>query len=148
MQTKVWGPAAWFYFHSVMHHYPDDPSEKDIIRYRQFLLSFADTLPCEECREDFSALVNNYVTHDEYFLGKRNMIEMGYELHNKVNEKIGNVYSVTSEDVVEKYSRYETRDSNIAYEMEYSVLKESDSMNNGILIVASIVIIYLFYKYV
>lgn len=142
IQPKVWGPAAWFFFHSVMHNYPEEPCEDDYIRYHNFLITFADILPCEECRRDFSQLVYEYMQDSTFFESRENMIILGYHLHDKVNEKIGNKYDISEEKLIEKYSEYEVEGC-VPYEMEYEIVKSNKSMleNYKYLIVGSACII-------
>ena len=122
IQPKVWGPAAWFFFHSVMHNYPEQPSEDDRIRYSNFLVTFADVLPCEECRTDFSQLVYDYGQDPTFFESRENMILLGYHLHERVNEKIGNKYDFSEEKLINKYNKYEVEGCD-PYEMEYEVVR-------------------------
>ena len=127
IQPKVWGPAAWFFFHAVMHNYPEEPCQADHIRYNNFLVTFADILPCEECREDFSKLVYEYTCDHSFFESRENMIILGYTLHDRVNQKIGSKYKISEEKLIDKYSQYEV-DGCVPYEMEYEVVKMNKSI--------------------
>ena len=151
IQPKIWGPAAWFFFHSVMHNYPIDPSENNITEYKQFLTSFANVLPCPTCKDDFTSLVNEYIVDDSYFTTKNQMVYLGYLLHDRVNEKIGNKYDITPDKVLETYKLYESDPKNAQYEMEYQIEKiESDNhifSNKWMILMLLIIACYVSYRF-
>lgn len=148
IQPKVWGPAAWFFFHSVMHNYPDNPSQEDADRYRNFLIYFADILPCEVCRKDFKKLVQEFLKDTTFFESKENMILLGFHLHKKVNEKIGNKYNISEEKLIQKYSQYEVEGC-YPYEMQYKVVKvNKNSLGDyKYLIAGGVIIFFLIFIY-
>ena len=151
IQPKVWGPAAWFFFHSVMHNYPNNPTQYDITEYKQFLVSFANVLPCPSCRTDFSSLINEYIVDDNYFTSQKQMIYLGYALHDRVNEKIGNKYDITPEKVHDTYELYKASPKTPLYEMEYQIDKISEDnhilTNKWVLLMLLIIACYVSYRF-
>ena len=50
MLTSVWGPSLWHYLHTMSFNYPDNPTKKEKIHYRDFILQLQHVLPCKYCR--------------------------------------------------------------------------------------------------
>ena len=52
----TWGPEGWKFIHYVTIGYPRNPTNQDKIKYRNFLTSLQDVIPCSIC-------ANNYKKH-------------------------------------------------------------------------------------
>lgn len=49
IQSDVWGPVLWSYFHMWSLSYPIKPTQDDKLRYSKTFISVLDTLPCSAC---------------------------------------------------------------------------------------------------
>jgi hypothetical protein len=96
MTTKVWGPPAWFFLHSIAMAYPkkideDNPRHIEIKKKMyNFLSSLGFILPCPICGDSY----NNYIKQKDYQIlnhldSRQNLTYFLYKIHNKVNEKLG-----------------------------------------------------------
>ena len=54
-QTKVWGPYAWFFLHTVTLNFAPERSEG----YLLFFKSLADVLPCGACRDNYKRIISS-----------------------------------------------------------------------------------------
>ena len=94
MLTAAWGSVAWVFLHCVTFGYPFeiDPTNPEHIEkqndYYKFFYYLGKVLPCKYCRasyQDFFVerpLVNS--------LGnRRDICKWLYDIHNKVNDKLG-----------------------------------------------------------
>ena len=58
MRTKVWGPPAWVFLHTVAHNYPLKPTRQDRKNYKNFFTnSYAEEITL---REDTLTIKNTY----------------------------------------------------------------------------------------
>jgi hypothetical protein len=53
MQTRIWGPSAWFLLHCIATNYPVKASVAQRRAHANFLLSLQRVLPCRYCRDNF-----------------------------------------------------------------------------------------------
>ena len=54
MQSAIFGPVFWTAIHLVSFNFPVQPSCADKERYKRWLLSTGEVLPCRYCRENFA----------------------------------------------------------------------------------------------
>lgn len=103
--TKVWGPNLWKSIHFITFGYPIDPSEEIKEKYKNWLIGIGDVMPCKYCRESYKIFINEgYAKLDENSLKDReSLIEWGWKIHNKVNEKLGIDYKTELDDLHCKY---------------------------------------------
>lgn len=86
-QTKVWGPAAWFFLHMVSFNYMPEKAKE----YKRFFTSLKDVLPCGACRENYSKLLKTMPMDDS--LNSRNDFAFWlFKVHNRV---ANDIYSKT-----------------------------------------------------
>lgn len=96
MKTKVWGPTAWFFLHSMTLAYPKkiDINNRYHIAIKDsmyhFLTNLGNVLPCPLCGDSY----NKYIQEDEFkiekHLGSRqDLFTFIYKIHEKVNDKLG-----------------------------------------------------------
>lgn len=84
--TEFFGPCAWKFLHAVSFTYPEDPSELDKERYRDFYAALMHVLPCPGCRINYSQKWNTYPIQ----LGSRDdLSKWVYDIHDKVNTSVG-----------------------------------------------------------
>jgi hypothetical protein len=125
IQTRAWGPPAWFFLHSIVQNYPENPTCVQKKSYAQFFKSIGKVLPCRYCRESFQKFVTGRrlksdikehcidpdpLTKDDCKLKLTNkvlksrdtLITWLYNIHNRINNKL-NVKEIPSEESVKKY---------------------------------------------
>ena len=85
MNPEIWGPQLWSVLHSITFNYPIEPSIEEINRYRAFLHSLKNVIPCDTCSFELIDYINSYPPR----LGsKQDFINWMIELHNHVNRKL------------------------------------------------------------
>lgn len=52
---RIWGPPAWKFIEAVVNSYPDDAALHDQVWMTDFLVALAEALPCEACRDNYTA---------------------------------------------------------------------------------------------
>ena len=109
MVTKIWGPAAWHFLHTISFNYPVNPTAEDKKQYRDFILNLQYTLPCKYCRIN---LKNNFKKKplNMCFMDSRDTFSRYiYELHELVNKMLGKKSNLTYCDVRERYEHFRSR---------------------------------------
>lgn len=107
MMVKMWGPAGWRFLHSVAHGFPESPSDFDMnngsppgtteSNYKIFFTMVGKTLPCGLCRNSY----NEFILENPIRTGSRaELTKWLWEIHNKVNEKLGREYPKSDYDTV------------------------------------------------
>lgn len=93
MNTKMWGPPAWKFTHTIAFNYPEtiDWDNNDHVelsnKIKTMFTEFQNTLPCKYCRESFKKFLKQLPI--EPFLGSRRAFTYWfYCIHNKVNQKL------------------------------------------------------------
>lgn len=111
MITKIWGPPAWIFLHSVTMGYPVkfDPNDLDHVNRRNSMIDFfnslANVLPCKYCRESY----DEYIKESPIESNLSTRVELArwlYDIHNKVNYKLG-IPLCDIPEFIEVYDRYE-----------------------------------------
>ena len=109
MITKIWGPPAWVFLHSIAAGYPlditKDPEKKKCTR--NFFECLGDTLPCKYCRESYKEFVKKHPITDHVLSGRIELSRWLYTIHNEVNYKLGvKLCDIPSfEEVYNKYNK-------------------------------------------
>ena len=110
MMVSMWGPHGWKYLHSVAHGYPEFPAEYDSLHknpigntesnYKMFFTLVGKTLPCRLCRESYVEFVSENPVRTE---SRQELTRWLWEIHNKVNDKLGRTYQSSDFDSTTKY---------------------------------------------
>jgi hypothetical protein len=109
MMTKIWGPAAWHFLHTMSFNYPVKPTKEQKINYRNFVLNLKNVLPCKYCRIN---LTNNFkkkplkMCHME---SRETFSRYIYELHETVNRMLGKNSHLKYHDVRDRYENFRSR---------------------------------------
>ena len=116
MMTKVWGPAGWLFIHSVAYGYPyainpDNPehlTKKE--DYYKFFYYLGRVFPCRYCRESYQKFLKELPLVDKLNT-RRDLCKWLYDIHNKVNDKLGIAASErpTFEEVEAKYESFRAK---------------------------------------
>ena len=106
--TKIWGPPAWIFLHCVTFGYPIEPTEDHKNNYKHFFETIGDILPCKYCRESYKQFITTGDTkiNDEIFKNRDSLTEWFYNIHEKVNNKLGMDYGVTLDDIRQKFESF------------------------------------------
>ena len=96
MITKVWGPPAWFFLHSIAMAYPkkidmDDPDDVKIKdSMYAFLTNLGNILPCGICGASYEQYINTpELSISKYLDTRADLVYFIYLIHEKVNDKLG-----------------------------------------------------------
>ena len=109
--TKIWGPALWIGLHSIAFGYPTEPTDDEKKGYRTFFESIQHVLPCLYCRISYYEFISSNETEliDDVFLNRDNLTLWLFNLHNKVNNKLGMDYGITYDEHKKKYESYRAK---------------------------------------
>lgn len=86
IDIKSWGPSAWNFLTSVALTYPVQPTPEDKSKYKFFLNSVADVLPCKLCGKHFKEHMDLHPLTDQVLSGPVEMARYINKLHNEVNQ--------------------------------------------------------------
>jgi len=90
-----WGPHGWKFIHYVTMGYPDKPTKNDMIKYKNFLESIGDVLPCIICANHYKNHLIEHPIDKSVLQNKRTLMAWAVKVHNIVNENNGKkVYSL------------------------------------------------------
>ena len=109
MLTNVWGPAMWHYLHTMSFNYPVNPTNKDKLRYKQFIKQLKYVLPCKYCRIN---LCNNFKTNPLTNFDMKNRETFSkyiYNLHELINKMLGKKSNLSYETVRDTYENFRAR---------------------------------------
>ena len=111
MQTRVWGSAGWLFLHSIAQNYPWKPTPEQKKYYMIFFRLTGNVLPCRYCRESYQKFISQKGTllNTQVMKNRKNLVTWLYNVHNKVNKKLGVEESPTLEQVWNKYESYRSK---------------------------------------
>jgi hypothetical protein len=84
--TEFFGPCAWKFLHAVSFTYPENPTELDKERYREFYSLLMHVIPCPGCRMSYAQKWNTYPIQLE---SREALSKWVYDIHDKVNTSVG-----------------------------------------------------------
>jgi hypothetical protein len=109
MVTKIWGPLAWTFLHTMSFNYPVHPTEDDKKHYKDYVYNLRYVLPCKYCRIN---LTNNLKKKPLLMCHMKNRGTFSryiYELHELVNKMLGKKSGLSYCDVRERYEQFRSR---------------------------------------
>jgi len=109
MMTKIWGPLAWTFLHTISFNYPVNPSPEDKVHYRDYVLNLQYVLPCKYCRMN---LTNNFKKKPIlmcHMASRDTFSRYIYDLHETVNKMLHKKSNLTYCDVRERYEHFRSR---------------------------------------
>lgn len=108
MNTNKWGPPMWKSLHAISFGYPVKPTHEQKKSYMTFFLSVGDVLPCSFCRVSYKKYIYSHPTilDDSIMASRYTLTKWLFDIHNRINEKLGVTYDVTYKDVVMYYESY------------------------------------------
>ena len=142
--SDIWGPKAWFFLDTIILSYPDIPTHRDMIIYKNFYNNLSSILPCIKCAEHYTTNLQKYPLTTYILSSKYKLIRWWLKMHNAVRIK-------SNKKVIEinKFIDYYTDHLNL-----YDHINSYKDYNNNyfsyvpiyILIALSIIILLLIYK--
>ena len=109
MLTSVWGPSLWHYLHTMSFNYPVNPTRKEKIYYRDFILSLKNVLPCKYCRMNLRKNFKALPLHMKHMKNRETFSRYVYELHEHINNMLGKKSGLKYCDVRERYEHFRAR---------------------------------------
>jgi hypothetical protein len=110
-QPRVWGPPLWFFLHIVSVNFPVRPTVEQQMEYYTFFKSLGYVLPCKHCREAYAEWTKSLTLSS--FASRSTLSKWVYDLHNRVNYKLGKTSGIPSyPDVLQFYEQFRGGDSN------------------------------------
>ena len=111
MQTRVWGPGGWLFLHSIAQNYPWEPDTQKKEDYLQFFRLVGNVLPCRYCRESYQDFIKQSGTELNFSVMKdrKTLTTWLYNIHNKINKKLGINCDLTLKQVWEKYESFRSK---------------------------------------
>lgn len=108
MITKIWGPNAWIFLHSISFCYSNTPTNEEKQNYKKFFELIGEVLPCSYCRESYKQFISEGITKlDNAVMENRSTLTKWlYYIHEAVNDKLGVSYDISYDDVVKRYDSY------------------------------------------
>lgn len=105
MLTKIWGPHLWESLNSIVFGYPINPTKEQKENYKNWLIGIEHILPCKYCRESYSKFVRSGYSEltEESLKNRENLCKWIYNIHNRINEKLGVDYKLTFKEFICKY---------------------------------------------
>ena len=111
MQTRVWGPAGWLFLHCIAQNYPHDPNDEQKVNYFEFFKILGNVFPCRYCRESYNKFIleKGSCLNIDVMKSRETLSKWLYNIHNKVNEKLGVKEIPEFKDVWDRYESYRSK---------------------------------------
>jgi hypothetical protein len=140
LDSKVWGPNAWFFIDSIVLSYPLNPSSLEKDQYRNFFYSFPIVLPCTKCRVHFNEYITDNPLNDVILSSKDQIIKWILSAHNNI--------SIDRQITIDDYYKYYNDKYNIDVKNDNCIstcgLKQSNKHYNQNSNMYKILSIFLF----
>ena len=111
--TKIWGPPAWEFLHSVSFGYPLEPDEQKKKEYKSFFenigyifypVNFVEKIHIKNLLKKKGTLLDNKVLENRHTLTK-----WLYDLHERINKKLKISYITKYNDLIDRYESYRSK---------------------------------------
>lgn len=119
LMTNVWGPTGWHFLHCVTFGYPIDPVSFNTERglqpgevqsnYKIFFESVGNILPCKYCRESYLEYIKELPLSNDVLKDRTSLVRWFYDIHNKVNKKLGVSEHDDFNCFTKRYERYRAK---------------------------------------
>ena len=111
MNTTFWGPSGWLFLHSIVQNYPWKPTLEQKNNYLIFLKQVGNVLPCRYCRESYQEFINepNTLLDKKVMESRKTLVKWLFDIHNKVNKKLGVTNNPTLKEVWNKYESFRSK---------------------------------------
>jgi hypothetical protein len=81
-----WGPHVWQALHYITLGYPENPTEDQKKKYKNFFVLLKDTLPCSVCANHYGENLRKMPLSDKDLKNKESLVKWLINFHNIVNE--------------------------------------------------------------
>jgi len=130
--TSIWGPPQWHMLHTISFNYPTEPTLKERINYRKYILSLQDVLPCKFCRKNLHTNLKQLPLTMADMKNRDTFSRYIYELHELVNKMLHKKSALTYCDVRERYEHFRSRcTTETPTIFKFSKLKRSKKREQG-----------------
>lgn len=109
MMTKIWGPIAWTFLHTISFNYPINPTHEDKQNYMNYVLNLQHVLPCKYCRINLTNNLQKKPLQMCHMENRETFSRYIYELHETVNKMLHKKSNLTYCDVRERYEHFRAR---------------------------------------
>tara|TARA_B100000795_G_scaffold49667_1_gene32631 strand:- start:683 stop:1306 length:624 start_codon:yes stop_codon:yes gene_type:complete len=109
MLTSIWGPSLWHYLHTMSFNYPVYPNNNDKKKYKKFIMSMKDVLPCKYCRINMKKNLKAVPLNKKALLNRTNFSKWMYHLHEHVNKMLKKKSGLTYCQIRERYEHFRSR---------------------------------------
>lgn len=109
MLTYIWGPPLWHFLHTMSFNYPVNPTEKDKRKYKRFMMSVGEILPCKYCRQNYKNNLKSIKFGDNSFNSRLTFSRMVYRLHEEVNRMLKKKSNLSYDEVRSRYENFRAR---------------------------------------
>ena len=109
MMTKIWGPIAWTFLHTISFNYPVNPTDEDKKNYMNYVLNLQHVLPCKYCRINLTNNLKKKPLLMCYMENRETFSRYIYDLHETVNKMLHKKSNLTYCDVRERYEHFRSR---------------------------------------
>ena len=109
MLTSVWGPSLWHYLHIMSFNYPNNPTQFQKQKYKQFIENLKYTLPCKYCRMNLEKNLKVLPLKDCYFKNRKMFSYFIYKLHEHINKMLGKKSGLSYNEVRDRYENFRSR---------------------------------------
>ena len=139
MDPTRWGPHLWFYLHTVSFNFPDNPTHLQKTQHLDFYNSLGNTIPCEKCRNHYSAHLQ---TQPPRLENRDSIIQWTVDLHNRVNKSLGK-REWTYDEAVDAYRAFFKGKSGPLDNLNYSSNQKIKDSNNRVIAGIQITVLVL-----
>lgn len=87
MDPGVWGPHMWKSYHYIALGYPENPSQQDRHRYKQWYTTLHHVLPCSHCADHYAQHIREHPI-DPFLDSPQRLFEWTVSVHNAVNRML------------------------------------------------------------
>ena len=105
MLTKIWGPHLWESINAIVFGYPMNPTKEQKENYKSWLVGIKNILPCKYCRDSYEKFIKDGYSKltEESLQNRGNLCKWAFDIHTRINEKLGVDYKITFDDYICKY---------------------------------------------
>jgi hypothetical protein len=98
-----WGPMFWQLGHLVSFAYAEqNPTSQQREQTARFYESLSSVLPCDECKVDYAGILASDPVRP-HLNSRDDLSRWFYNVHNKVNAKLGKAITLTYDQVKDRY---------------------------------------------
>lgn len=109
MLTTIWGPSQWHFLHTMSFNYPVNPTYKDKVNYRAYVLSLRNVLPCGKCRANLIVNFKKLPLKMSHMASRETFSKYVYDLHELINKMLHKTSGLTYEQVRDTYENFRSR---------------------------------------